>query len=341
MARFWVGGATGFLGRHLVRVLLSRGHEVSLAALGGGEIDGVKVEDVDVLDGAAVAASAQGCEGAFLATGKVSRDPDDAELMHRLHVFGTRSALGALREAGVRRVVVASTSGTIAVGTDPDQIFDETAPPPMEHVAAWPYYRTKVFGEREALLANAPPEFEVVIVNPTLLLGPGDLADSSTGDVRKFLDRSIPAVTAGGMAFVDARDAALGMLLAFERGRAGERYLLNAKNLTVVAFLQRLERLTGVKAPWLRLPKSRELAVGASRLFSRAVEAIGGSSPVDEETVEMGQYFWYCDSAKAERELGWQARDPGETLRDTVEDLRERGLVSLPDDWASAAPADR
>ncbi len=340
MARFWVGGATGFLGQHVVRVLLAHGHDVALAALGGGEVEGVTVEDLDVLDGAAVAASAQGCEGAFLATGKVSRDPADAELMHRLHVFGTRTALAALRQAKVRRVVVASTSGTIAVGTDPDQVFDETAPAPMEHVAAWPYYRTKVFGEREALLANAPPEFEVVIVNPTLLLGPGDLADSSTGDVRKFLDRSIPAVTAGGVAFVDARDAAHGMLLAFERGRAGERYLLNAKNLTVVAFFQRLERLTGVKAPWLRLPKSRELAVGASRLFSRAIEAIGGTSPVDEGSVEMGQYFWYCDSAKAERELGWQARDPGETLRDTVEDLRERGLVSLPDDWTSAAPVD-
>jgi dihydroflavonol-4-reductase len=329
--RLWVGGATGFLGSHLVRVLRSRGHEVVGAALGGGRVDDAPVADVDVLDPQRVAASAQGCEGAFLATGRVSRDPADALLMHRLHVFGTRSALQGLRAAGVRRVVVASTSGTIAIGTDPDQVFDETAPVPMEHAAAWPYYRTKIYGEREALLANAPPDFEVVVVNPSLLLGPGDVADSSTGDVRRFLERSVPAVPAGGIAFVDARDAALGMALAFERGRPGERYLLSAANLTLRAFFERLARMTGIDAPWLRLPRSRTLAVEATRLFRRTVLAIGGKPPVDLESVEMGQYFWYCDAGKAARELGWVARDPGETLRDTIEDLRQRKLVIVPE----------
>jgi dihydroflavonol-4-reductase len=129
------------------------------------------------------------------------------------------------------------------------------------------------------------------------------------------------------MAFVDARDAALGMLLAFERGRPGERYLLNAKNLTIAAFFGRLERLTGVRAPRLRMPASRPLALGLNSLFTRAVRAIGGSPPVDEVSVEMAQYFWYCDAAKAERELGWSPRDPGETLRDTVDDLLARGVA--------------
>lgn len=327
MARYWVGGASGFLGSHLVRLLLSRGHVVKAVALGGGDIDGQPVADIDVLDTEAVTETARGCDGAFLATGMVSRNPDDAEALHRVHVFGTRSAMGALRAAGVGRVVVVSTSGTLAVGTDPDQIFDEAAAPPVEHIAAWPYYRTKLYGEREALLANDPPEFEVVIVNPSLLLGPGDLRESSTGDVRRFLERAVVAVPAGGLAFVDARDAAAGMLLAFEQGRAGEKYILNAKNLTVAAFFGRLERLTGVKAPWLRLPRSRQLAVGASDVFTRAVKAIGGSPPVDHASVEMGQYFWYCDAGKAERELGWTARDPGETLHDTVDDLRRRKVV--------------
>ncbi|HEY6728448.1 MAG TPA: NAD-dependent epimerase/dehydratase family protein [Polyangiaceae bacterium] len=326
MARYWVGGATGFLGSHLARLLQARGHEVVGVSRSGGSLGSLELAAVDVLDPERVRESAQGCDGAFLATGLVTRDREAAEELHRLHVVGTRSALQGLRAAGVRRTVVASTSGTIAVGKDPKRIFDERDDPPLELIASWPYYRSKLFGESEALDANGP-DFEVVIVNPSLLLGPGDIRESSTGDVRRFLERSIPAVPSGGMAFVDVRDAALGMWLAFERGQAGERYLLNAKNLTIAAFLQRLSRLTGVKAPLLRLPKHREFALQLNQVFNKAVRAIGGEPPVDEISVEMSQYFWYCDSAKAQEDLGWQPRDPGETLRDTVFDLVERGVV--------------
>lgn len=325
MSRFWVGG-TGFLGTHVVRHLLDRGHEVVIASIEGGTVHGQPVRPIDVLDADAVAESARGCDGAFFCVGKVSRDPNDAALMHRLHVFGTRTALGALRTAGIARVVYASTSGTIAVGTDPDKIWNERDEPPLETIAKWPYYRTKLFGEEEALALNGPG-FEVVVVNPTLLLGPGDLRDSSTSDVRRFLERQIPVAPAGGYAFVDARDAALGMYLAFERGKAGERYLLNAKNLTVAAFFQRLERLTGVKAPLLRLPRNRDLALGLNGVFAWAVEAIGGKPPVDEVDVDLGMHYWYADSSKAERELDWHPRDPGDTLRDTVNDLIDRKVV--------------
>jgi dihydroflavonol-4-reductase len=222
--------------------------------------------------------------------------------------------------------VVASTSGTIAVGSDPKHIFDERDDPPLELISRWPYYRSKLYGEAEALEANSEG-FEVVVVNPSLLLGPGDLRESSTGDIRRFLERSIPAIPGGGYAFVDVRDAAAGMWLAFEHGRAGERYLLNSKNLTIAAFFQRLSRLTRVKPPLLRMPKHPELAIGLNQVFSKAVRAIGGEPPIDEASVEMAQYFWYCDSTKAQEELGWSPRDPGETLRDTVFDLIERGVV--------------
>ncbi len=326
MKRLWIGGATGFLGAHLVRVLKDQGHELVLAARSGGEVEGIRVQAVDVLDAVAVAESARGCDGAFLATGKVSRDRDAGEELHRAHVLGTRSALAGLRNAGVRRVVVASTSGTVAVSGNATQIADESAHVPLELVAMWPYYRTKLYAEREAFEANAA-DFEVVLVNPSLLLGPGDLRESSTGDVQRFLERAIPAIPGGGLAFVDVRDAAQGMWLAFERGRAGERYILNAKNMTVAAFFERLSRIAGVKAPALRMLRSRPLAIGVNRLFSKALRAIGGEPPVDEVSVEMAQYYWYCSSSKAERELGFSTRDPGETLRETVADLIERKVV--------------
>lgn len=326
---YWVAGATGFLGSHLVRLLKEEGHSVIAVSRRGGEVAEIPVRPLDLLDTAAVAESARGVDGAFLASGKVSRDKALAEVLHRDNVLAARSALAGLRRAGVRRVVVASTSGTIAVSTDPKAIPDETARAPLELIARWPYYRSKLYAEREALQANAPPDFEVVIVNPSLLLGPGDLRESSTGDVRRFLQRALPAIGAGGIAFVDVRDAARGMLLAFERGRPGERYLLNAKNLTLAAFCARLERISGVRAPMLQLPRFRPIATQLGRLYTSAVRAIGGEPPVDETTLEMAQYYWYCDSSKAERELGFVARDPGETLRETIEDLVGRKVVSL------------
>lgn len=309
-----------------MRVLRDQGHELVLASRSGGSQDGLAVQAVDVLDATAVAASAAGCDGAFLATGKVTRDRNAGEELHRAHVLGTRGALSGLQRAGVRRVVVASTSGTVAVSSQPDQVADESSRVPLELLASWPYYRSKLYAEREALQQNSP-HFEVVVVNPSLLLGPGDTRESSTGDVRRFLERAIPAIPGGGIAFVDVRDAALGMWQAYALGRAGERYILNAKNMTLAAFFQRLERIAGVKAPALRMPRSRPLAIGVNRLFGKAIRAIGGEPPVDEVSVEMAQYFWYCSASKAERELGFNARDPGETLRETVADLVQRKVV--------------
>ncbi len=323
--RAWVGGGTGFLGAHVAQALRARGDDV-IAISRSGTPDGA-VRAVDVLDADAVRASAEGAEVAFVATGRVTRDRDASEELYQLHVVGMKSTLAGLRAAGVRRVVVASTSGTLAVGKDSARVADEGCRAPLELIASWPYYRTKLYGEREAIEANVPGTFEVVVVNPSLLLGPGDLRGSSTGDVRRFLEGVIPATPAGGIAFVNARDAAQGMLLAAERGRPGERYILNAQNLTLAAFFQRLSRISGVPAPVLRLPSSRPLALGIGRLFARAVRSIGGEPPIDEVSLEMSQYFWYCDGSKAERELGFRPRDPGETLRDTVNDLVARKVV--------------
>ena len=141
---------------HLVRVLRAEGHSVVAGVASGGEVDGLPVQRVDVLDAKAVTESARGCDGAFLATGKVTRDRDAGEELHRAHVLGTRSAMAGLRAAGVKRVVVASTSGTLAVSADADQIADESARAPLELVAMWPYYRSKLYAEREALEANQP-----------------------------------------------------------------------------------------------------------------------------------------------------------------------------------------
>jgi dihydroflavonol-4-reductase len=315
--RYLVTGATGFLGTHLVGQLEAHGHEVVPFARSTGG---------DVLDAASVRAAATGCVGAFHCAGKVSRKPADAEGLYRLHVEGTRTVLDACAAAGVRRVVVASTSGTVAVSENADHIATETDPAPIGLLGRWPYYRSKLFAERAAL-ERSGPALEIVSVNPSLLLGPGDVRESSTRDVRLFLEGAVPAVPAGGISFVDVRDAAEALRLAMERGRPGERYLIGACNMTVREFFGRLGRVSGVRAPWVPMPRSRELARAGAAWVERAAMHVGFRTAVDPVSLEMAQCFWYLDSTKAETELGWAARDANVTLHDTVEDLRARGVV--------------
>lgn len=326
MATVLVTGATGFLGRHTVLALDAKGHSVRAMArnpprdIGALFGDRVTVVRGDVHDAGALAKALEGVDAVFHLAGMVSRKPEDAEALFRAHVHGTRAVLTAARAAGVKRFILASTSGTVAISDD-ERIATESDDAPVRWLSKMPYYRAKWLAEKESLAANAPG-FDVISVNPSLLLGPGDAFGSSTDDVRKFLDRAIPAVPRGGIAFVDARDAADALVLAYEKGRGGQRYLVNAVNMRVQDFFARLERISGVSAPRLPLPRSREAARLSTQLFSKAVRAIGGDPPVDEESVEMGQLYWYASSEKAERELGWSARDPNDTLADTVRDLR-------------------
>jgi dihydroflavonol-4-reductase len=318
-----VTGATGFLGTHVVNALALRGHEVVpfARALGG-----------DVLDVDQVARAAEGCEVVLHCAGKVSRRREDAEELYRLHVEGTRNVLDGSERAGVRRAVVASTSGTIAV-SDVEHVGRETDPTPIGIVSRWPYYRAKLFAEREAL-SRSRPGFDVVSVNPSLLLGPGDLHGSSTEDVRLLLEAAVPAVPAGGLSFVDARDAADAMCRAMDRGHPGERYLVGACNLSVADFFGRVARIAGVRGPWLPMPRSRHVAAVGARALEQLAARIGVPSRIDSVSVEMAACYWYLDSSKAEAELGWAPRDPSLTLHDTVADLRTRGVV-----WPSVATA--
>jgi dihydroflavonol-4-reductase len=329
MSRYLVTGATGFLGTHLVDELVLAGHDV--VALCRGEEPALAAKRVtvrrgDVLDAGSVKDAAAGCEGAFHCAGNVSRKPEDAEALYRVHVEGTKTTLDACKAAGVRRVVVASTSGTVAVGEDPEHIANENDETPIALISRWPYYRAKLFAERAAFDRNVPG-FEVVCVNPTILLGPGDVRGSSTEDVRLFLEKKIPAVPPGGLSYVDARDAAHALVLAMQKGEPGERYLVGACNVTVREFFSRLERVSGVKAPWLPMPRAPELARVGAQAIEKVIARLGISMPVDPVSLDMSQFYWYLDATRAETVLGWRPRDPVSTLADTVNDLRARGVV--------------
>ena len=343
MSRYLVTGSTGFLGRHLVAALRAHGHDVVALVRGGNDVpEGVAPVRGDVLDKASVERAAAGCDGVFHCAGKVSRKAEDAEELQRIHVEGTKNVLDAAIATNVRRAVIASTSGTVAVSDDPDRVATEDDEAPIALLNRWPYYRSKLFAERAAFDRHgaALPDggsFEVVSVNPTLLLGPGDVNGSSTVDVRLFLERKIPAIPPGGISYVDARDAAEGMRLAMEKGVAGRRYLLGACNMTLREFFARLERVSGVRAPlipMIRAKHAAEFAAAGARMLEALTTRLGVAMPVDPISLDMAHFYWYLDASLAENELGWTPRDPVETLADTVKDLTDRGVV-----WPDAGMA--
>jgi len=316
-------GGGGFLGSALVPGLIRLGHRVRLlqrSPAPEAEGLGAEVRRGSVLDPAAVRGALDGIEAVYHLAGRVDFDPKDPAALYALHVQGARTVLEAAAESGAKRVLLASTSGTIAVFRE-ERLGTEAAPYPLREVASWPYYLSKIFEEKAALRIARDTGLSVVVLNPSLILGPGDARLSSTDVVWKFLKRRIPAMPGGGLSFVDVRDAADAFAAALERGRPGERYLLGGANMAFREFFGRLERLSGVAAPRVSLPKS--LNVAGVRLLERLSSWRGVEAPIDAASVEMGECFWYCDSRKAVEELGFSPRDPQETLADTVRYLRQ------------------
>ncbi len=325
--RILITGGTGFLGTHIVRTFLQAG-EKNLKVLASRVPEWMKDAGVKAVEGSVteredVGKACKNVSAIFHLAGKVSRDNDDALQMNRIHLEGTRLLCEAANEAGVPTMVLASSSGTIAVSED-EEVFDETFPQPLDIISRWAYYASKYYQERAALENFNQKGQRLVIMNPSLLLGPEDERLSSTKPVLDFLARKIPYSPGGGLNFVDARDAATAFVSALEKGRHQEKYLLGAANMTFEQFFGRLERLSGVSAPMLKVPK--KLAVAGSGMISSLYKNWGKTSPVVQNEVEQAEYFWYFDSSKAAEELGFSPRDPQETLNDTIKYIRENFL---------------
>jgi dihydroflavonol-4-reductase len=317
-----VTGATGFLGSHLVPLLRAEGHQVR--ALGRTKPpaawrDGpnpVEFVTADLKDREAVRAALDGVEALYHLAGLVSFKNQDGRKMYELHVDATRELLRDVQALGTKpRIILASTSGTIAVSKE-ERVGTEADDYPIETVGRWPYYLSKIYEEKLALEYCRRHALPLVVLNPSLLMGPGDDRLSSTWTVVKFLQRDIPAMPGGGMSFVDVRDVAQAALAALTRGELYGRHLMGV-NLTMKDFFGRLERLTGVPAPLVQLPKQVNI-LGAYAL-ERFAKWRGTSAPLDPQEVEVGEHWFWCDSSKALARLGFEARDPYDTLHDTVQ----------------------
>jgi len=321
-----ITGATGFLGRHLVEQLRSDPECPTLRLLNYGPCpwkgqEGFEILDGNIMDAADVDRAMEGCSAVYHLAGAVSRDPRDNWKMHDIHTGGTRNICEAARKHHPEKIVAVSSSGTIAVSREP-KMHDETCGYPYDVVGEWHYYLSKIYAEKTALDYVHRHDLPIVVVNPALLLGPGDELGSSTGDVAMFLDGQVMAMPGGGMCFVDARDAAAGLIGAMRSGRIGERYLLGGVSWSFKRIIETVAEIAGKRPPIFQ-PSVRFSLVSA-RILRRLMPLFGRSFQMDDVTIEMSSYFWYFTSAKAVSELGFHARPPEETLRATVEDLLRR-----------------
>ena len=321
-----VTGATGFLGKHLVEQLRRANGSARLRLLCRGvspwdQDPQIEVIRGDVMSREVVLRATEGVEEIYHLAGVVSRDPKDQWLLYSTHVGGTRNVCEAALKQGTRKILLVSSSGTIAVSREPT-VHDENSGFKHEIIGEFPYYLSKIYSEKVALSYFAQCRLPVVVVNPSLLLGPGDDRNSSTRDVALLLEGQILALPIGGLNFVDARDVATGLVAAMRSGRPGERYLFGGPNWTFREMISQLSKIARVSAPKLQPSLKHQLA--SARLLRRLYPLMGKSFHLDDASIKMSSLFWYCDSTKAREELGFEARDPIATLKETVEDVRHR-----------------
>jgi dihydroflavonol-4-reductase len=297
-----VTGASGFIGWHIARLLVERGHRVRALVRPSSQTRELDVERVtgDLRDAASLDRAVLGCGLVFHVAADYRLWAKDPRELYESNVEGTRNLLEAARKAGVDRVVYTSTVGCI--GIPKDGLGDETVPVTLEEMSG-AYKRSKFLAERVALDA-ASSGFPVVVVNPTAPVGDHDVKPTPTGKiVLDFLKGALPAFIDTGLNLVDVRDTAEAHLLAAERGRPGERYIVGSENLTLAGILQKLARLTGREAPRVKLPYAVAYAAG---LVTTGWARITGRPPLAPlDAVRMAKKKMFVSIEKARRELGF------------------------------------
>jgi dihydroflavonol-4-reductase len=323
-----VTGATGFVGAAVARALLHAGTQVRVLTRSGSEranLRGLAVETVvgDLTDRASLDRALAHCTGLYHVAADYRLGAREPEQLYRNNVEGTRNILDAARHAGVSRMVY--TSSVATVGLPPDGSPGEEDTPVALTDMIGHYKRSKYLAE-ELVRAAARSGFPVVIVNPSTPIGPGDVKPTPTGQI--VLDAACgrtPAYVDTGLNIVHVDDVAAGHLLAFQRGRAGERYILGGEDMTLRQILVLIARLVGRGPPRVRLPHAALLPIAyAAEAFAKVS---GRSTRITVESVRMSRKRMFFSSAKAIRELGYSSRAPLAAFEDALAWFRERGLL--------------
>ena len=320
-----VTGATGFLGWHIARKLAGRGYAVRALVRPASRLMEVEAEPVtgDLRDAASLERAVSGCGLVFHAAADYRLWASHPGELYQSNVEGTRNLIEAARKAGVERIVYTSTVGCI--GFVKGGMGDEQTPVCLEDMTG-AYKRSKFQAEelaREAARDGVP----VVIVNPTAPVGDHDRKPTPTGrTILDFIQGNMPAFIDTGLNLVDAADVAEGHLLAAERGRPGERYILGCENLTLEQIFEKLERISGVKAPAWRIPYALAYAAGVATTGWAGISGHEPRAPLD--AVRMARKKMWVSHQKAVRELGFSPGPVDGALERAIAWFRINGYVA-------------
>lgn len=330
----FVTGGSGFVGANLVHELVARGHGVKALVRPGSDCRGLRgaaFEPVegDLSDRARLRAAMRGCEWCFHVAASYHLWLRDYRPMYAANVAGTRNAIEAAADAGCAPIVYTSTVGCIGL---PRRGHGEITPSneatPVSEAQMSNHYKLSKWQGEQAALALARQGLPVIIVNPSTPVGPRDAKPTPTGKVIvDFLNRQMPAYLETGLNIVHVRDVAAGHILAAEKGRLGERYILGhgQGNWTMKEVLAVLEEISGVPAPQYCIPYFVALAAA---YVSEAISALTGKPPkAPLAGVRMARYKMFFDPAKAIRELGLPQTSPKQALTEAVEWFRQHGYV--------------
>jgi dihydroflavonol-4-reductase len=326
--RALVTGATGFVGAAVARALVTAGWQVRALVRGGSNRGNllklaVEVAEGDLADVASLERALDGCTALFHAAADYRLGARNPESLYLTNVEGTRNVLQAARRCGVARIVYTSSVATIGIPSDGSP-GEERTPVALSQMIGH-YKRSKYLAE-EVVRDAARLGMSVVIVNPSTPVGPGDIKPTPTGQL--VLDAAsgrMPAYVDTGLNIVHVDDVAAGHLAAYERGRAGERYILGGEDMTLRTILAQIAQLVGRKPPRIRLPYAVVLPIA---YVAEGLAAVTGrSGRVTLEGVRMSRKRMYFSSGKAVSELGYRWRPPLEGFADAVRWFRERGRL--------------
>lgn len=324
-----ITGATGFVGSAVLRKLVSAGHEVRALVRAGSDrrnLSGFPVATVegDLRDRQSLKPAVQGCSVVFHVAADYrlwAANPGD---LYEANVSGTRNIITAAAEAGAEKVVYTSSVAVLGLSRDGNPA-DENAPVSLSDMIGH-YKRSKFLAEAEARTLMKDLGIPIVIVNPSTPVGPGDVKPTPTGRIIVDLARGrMPAYVDTGLNFVHVDDVADGHLLALERGRAGERYILGGSNMSLKDALAEIALQAGCRPPRIRLPHTLVLALAA--LAEGWSLATRGEPRISLTGARLSCKKMYFSSEKARRELGYKTRPATEGFRDAVTWFRQNGYI--------------
>lgn len=321
-----VTGGTGFVGSHVVSRLVQRGERVRVLARKNStrrNLEGLPVEVVlgDLTDRQSLTAALQGCWRVYHLAADYRLWAQDPSELYANNVAGTRNLLEAAREAGVERVVYTSTVGALGHAANGAGASEETPVTLADMIGH--YKRSKFLAEAE-VIAAARAGLPVVVVNPSTPVGPRDVKPTPTGQlIVDFLNGRMPAYLDTGLNLIDVEDVAQGHLLAMEKGRLGERYILGHRNMTFKEILEILAAVSGRPAPRVRLPRPAALGLAAVSTLSSVLTRRPPWVPW--EGVRMAGRKMFFDSSKAVRELGLPQGPVEGALEKAVRWFRDNG----------------